>query len=394
MKATDPVDPNEIYNPMLRPHYTLTKESYKSLEEKQQYWNANAVNPHLHYDGHVDTKEQFGEFMASMNGKPNCIFRGLNEAKYKLFTSLQVHYLKNSFPFNAREFVAKEIIELKGANGQLFPRYFRAMDVAETDFLYLSLMQHYSAKTPFLDFSYSLYKALFFAQDGYTDNLSGNDIDNYVSIYWLNVGEGFELIDIIQWYANQLRNALTAIQNFILSAPNMEIDASILKWDNFLLWFSPINRGEGINKIELGYITDRRDSAIHKTTKQEYDILLNNFVRDVATGAINANPQLFNNYYEQLYTAIIQNVKLTNLNITAQDGCFILYNPTEELVPFEDFWAHNVTFLHLPTLHCVDISKRLIQSQILPLLKRNNITHDTMYPIEKEIVSSVVEKII
>ena len=268
------------------------------------------------------------------------------------------------------------------------------MDVAETDFLYLSLMQHYSAKTPFLDFSYSLDKALFFAQDGYTDNLSENDIDNYVSIYWINLEEGYELIDIIKWYANQLKNALKSIQDFVQFTSDPNFDISILNWDNFLLWFSPDNRGDGINKIELGYITDRRDPAIHKTTKQEYDIVLKDFVRDVANGTINDNSQLFNNYYEQLYTAIIQNVKLTNLNITAQDGCFILYNPTEELVPFEDFWAHNVTFLHLPTLHCVDISKRLIQSQILPLLKRNNITHDTMYPIEKEIVSSVVEKII
>ena len=393
MKATDPVDPNEIYNPMLRPHYTLTKESYKSLEEKQQYWNANAVNPHLHYDGHIDTIEQFEGFIATMNGQTNCIFRGLNEAKYKLFTSLQVHYLKNAFPFNAREFVAREISELKGAHGQLFPRYFRAMDIAETDFLYLSLMQHYSAKTPFLDFSYSLNKALFFAQDGYQDNLSSNDIDNYVSLYWIDVNEtkGFELIDIIQWYPQQLERALDMLKNLIESHPNINVDFSILNWDKFLSWMEPQNHGEGFNQIELGYITDRRAPIVHKTTKSEYDTWLVQFVKDVKSGSFNGNPNLMSDYYTRFYNAIIQNVKLTNLNITAQEGCFILYNPYEGLVPFEDFWSHNITYQHLPTLHCVDISKRLITSLILPLLKQNGITHDTMYPLEKDVVSSIVD---
>lgn len=386
------VNPTEIFNPMEKPLYTLSRDSYTSLKEKETYWNMQAVNPRLHYDGHLDSIEDFNSFHATMMDR-HCIYRGLNEAKYKLFTSLQVHYIKNAFPFSARMFVAIEINKLKQANHNLFPQYFKAMDVAETDFLYLSLMQHYSAKTPFLDFSYSLDKALFFAQDGYQDDLSGNDIDNYVSLYWMDPNEtkGFELIDIIQWYPQQLKRALEMLKDLIEKHSNINVDFSILNWDKFLSWMEPQNQNGGFNQIELGYITDRRAPLSHKATKSEYDSWLQEFVQDVKSGSFNSNPNLMSDYYTKFYYAIIQNVKLTNLNITAQDGCFILYNPREELVPFEDFWSHNKTYQYLPTLHCVDISKRLIVSQILPLLKQNGITHDTMYPIEKDIVSNIVD---
>ena len=213
----------------------------------------------------------------------------------------------------------------------------------------------------------------------------------YIGLIW---GErGFELIDIIKWYADQLEQALDGIINVLTHHPGIHLDVSILNWENFLLWADPSNRGEGINRIELGYITDKRVPIIPKTTKKEYNDFIAKFVNDVKIGKLTRHSALYNEYYEKLYNAIIQNVKLTNLNITAQEGCFMLYNPSESNIPLEDFWSHNNTYLHLPTLHCVDISKKLIRTQIKPMLKKMNISKATIYPIEKDIVSSVEKQV-
>lgn len=393
IKTQPVVNGDKLFMPMEKSRFTLSVDSYSSLDEKRNYWNNNRENPHLDYH-RIDKIEEFVEFYNSLSSKPNCIFRGINEAKYKMFTSLQIFHILNTMPISPREFVANEIQELKEANNHLYQRYLKSMGIDETDFLYLSLLQHYFAKTPFLDFSYSLDKALFFAQDGCRHIAGEKDIHNYISLYWIDLQEsnGFELIDIIKWYAAQLDNALHSLETIIESNPKSDIDTSILNWDNYLLWSNPANRGDGINQIELGFITDKRTPFPHKTTKEEYDQLLLDFKRDASAGKLKSHPELYQQYHMSFYNALVQNVKLTNLNIVAQEGCFLLYNPKESLVPLEDYWSHNPTFLHLPALHCVDISKKLIKSQIQPILKKADISNWTVYPIEKDFVGPIADR--
>ena len=393
MKTNAVVSGDKLYMPMEKSRFTLSVDSYSSLDEKSNYWSNKNENPHLDYH-RIDKIEEFVPFYDALSANKNCIFRGVNEAKFKLFTSLQIFHILNSLPITPRQFVANEIEELKNANEKLYPRYFKSMSTDETDFLYLSLLQHYFAKTPFLDFSYSLNKALFFAQDRYRHIASDKDINNYISLYWIDLSEenGFEFIDIIQWYANQLRHALDQLKNIYETHPDVDINTNILNWDNYLLWSNPDNMGEGINKIELGFITDKRDPLPHKTTKEEYNQLLTDFKRDASSGKLKSNPALLQQYYNSFYSALIQNVKLTNLNIIAQEGCFLLYNPENSLIPLEDYWSHNPTYLHLPTLHCLDICKKLIKSQIQSRLKAANISTETVYPIETDIVVPIADK--
>ena len=120
--------------------------------------------------------------------------------------------------------------------------------------------------------------------------------------------------------------------------------------------------------------------------------MLQAFQNDAKAGRFAANPKLLDNYYNILHDIIVYNTRLTNLNIVAQKGCFILYNPNQPFVPMEEYWVKNPTFLHLPKLHCVDIHKDLIPTCILPLLKGKGITKEYIYPIEKDIVSSIVAK--
>lgn len=393
MKTQPVVSGDKLFMPMEKSRFTLSVDSYSSLDEKRSFWSNGKENPHLDYH-RIDSIEDFGPFYDALSANSNCIFRGVNEAKYKMFTSLQIFHILNSLPITPRQFVASELEELKKADDGLYPRYFRSMNIDETDFLYLSLLQHYFAKTPFLDFSYSINKALFFAQDRYRHIASDKDINNYISLYWIDLSEdkGFELLDIIQWYANQLNYALDQLMRIYEAYPNADINISILNWENYLLWSNPGNMGEGINKIELGLITDKRDLVPHKTTKEEYNELLTDFKRDASAGKLKADSKLLQYYYDSFYNALIQNVKLTNLNIIAQEGCFLLYNPENSLVPLEDFWSHNPTYLHLPTLHCVDICKKLIKSQIQSRLKTANISTEKVYPLAKDIVEPIADK--
>ena len=134
------------------PNYTWGDRSYSSIDEKANLWNDEGRGK-LFYHGIITTDGEFDAFYKTMVQREKIIYRGINNAKYKIFTSLQVHYLLNKYiNVSPQEYITNEISSLKKAHKGLFPRYFQSIGLDETDFLYLSLMQHYRAKTPFLDF--------------------------------------------------------------------------------------------------------------------------------------------------------------------------------------------------------------------------------------------------
>ena len=374
------------------PDYNWGDQSYVSIDEKANLWN-NEGRGKIKYHGTITSNDGFAEFYERMMHQKKIIYRGLNNAKYKIFTSLQVHYLRNkSIAVHPRDYVTNEINALKAVHGGLFPRYYQSIELGETDFLYLSLMQHYRAKTPFMDFTRSLDTSLFFAQDEYDYSLSNEDLqdsNNYISLFWIeNPEEFYEFVDTIKMYADSLRNALKLIVTHYAQRPTENIDYGILKFENYLMWSGPQNRGEGFKDVELGLITDNRDiNILHGYV---YNDLLQQFVREAKANKIALESPRFNEYYEKFYILLLSKVKLTNLNIIAQDGCFILYNPQEPFIPMEEYWVKNPTYKILPQLHCIDIHNSLINSMILPMLNSKNISKSTIYPIEKDIVSSIV----
>lgn len=393
------VNPNKIFNPFMTGNYTLSADTYKSLAEKKKFWSSSSQ---LHYE-RISNKKQFDEFYIrnSNQGYIPKIFRGVNDAKYKMLTSLQVAYLvkelKNS-SYNKRvAFVQLEIDHIADnkrkycRNGQ-FPN-----GIEDVDFLYMSFLQHFGLYTPFLDFSYNLDKALFFAQDKMnTDNIE-NDIDKYVSVYWLEpsrvktytnspvkqlltqigVSGQNELVDILKWYRDSLTNVISKLQESI--ALYGSIDTINIEPKNFYSWSNPTNNGEGLNKIKLGYIAENNSANCNsiKSFRELVDLL--EIIKDKA--AKNTLTQYeFDNYVEALGNSLDYNIRLSNLNLNAQEGCFLYYNPEEEGTPLEDYWVNNPTFTHKPILHCVDIKKELVVAYIQPLLIEKNITTETIYP--------------
>ena len=155
-------------------------ENYKSLEEKADVFKSSGYLK-------IDTVSAFYDWYESFP-KENILFRGVNEASYKLYTSAQRLYITHDLALSGKcveDVIEDELEHLKHIDNGLLKKYFGLLDVIDHDMLYLSFLQHYSGISPLIDFTTSIDKALFFMQDGAVFSRNGGGgIDNYSSLYY------------------------------------------------------------------------------------------------------------------------------------------------------------------------------------------------------------------
>ena len=173
--------------------------TYRTFEEKSKNF---ADEKRFH---RIDTVEQFevwySELTRRLKDNPSesnrsnlkrintdNIFRGMGEAKHKLFTSAQRFWITNELeqwwrPKRYLEFVSVFVEEAR--KKALFREVFEYYNIKynQRDFPILSILQHYGAPTPLMDFTYSIDVALFFATENAQPSYSSNEIDHYFSIY-------------------------------------------------------------------------------------------------------------------------------------------------------------------------------------------------------------------
>ena len=357
---------------------------YNTFEEKHlmfQYSDTKTITTESEF------KSFFEEDLArNSNFGKLSIFRGVGEAKWKIISSCQRAFLSGKVPGENQElFIEKEIRHIEEVNDRLLPKYYHELGVPVTDFIYLSFLQHYGAATTLIDFSKNHKAALWMA----TNNIqypiiSENDIDNYFSIYWIDKEDYTKIPSILEKYQeNYLRQAieitdsrytdssrnrynLSSDLNNIIEDKKLVLNQALkfIKWDNGL-------EDSCLAKTKLGIIHTNNSS--HHDRRHSLEQITDEMQKAARTLSKNMSHSAFKAFKNIASYLFNETVRIANLNLVAQEGCFIHYLPESYKTPLEEYNTMK------GIIHCVDIHKSLAPF-ILNTLNQDGVNQKTMYP--------------
>lgn len=293
-----------------------TLSTYQSLEEKQ--------DPRILQTRVVNTIEELESEIHHLDlCDKQYIYRGVSEAYRKMYTSAQRAWMtqgyskRNEFQNDINRFIAKCIAAVK--SDKLLQDYYSTFKIPATDVLYLSLMQHYGAPSPLLDFTYDIRTALYFACQNLSPFTASHDIQNYFSIYYHETTSLEMRLD--NFLINGLSSGADCVRDFKNKHPYTPLGTELLDdLRETLMWYQTKNPQEGLHRLKDAFIDNPK------------------YTKEVKTPFSN----------QILFWA--------NHNILAQEGCFMLYNEYDKPnLPLEDYFAEHK---HIP-FSCIDIHKSL-----------------------------------
>lgn len=135
----------------------------------------------------IDTEKEFNKIYDELKQKQDTLFRGAREAKWRLYSSLQRHWIEKKLSNTKKtyqEFLEQLVENARNQQKETLSKflYLNKID-PENDIAVLSFLQHYGCPTPLLDWTYSFLNSLYFALDGVTYEKSPKEINEYFSIY-------------------------------------------------------------------------------------------------------------------------------------------------------------------------------------------------------------------
>lgn len=162
----------------------MTPPIYESFEEKSNFFRENYV---------INSEEELNSFISKYSSQENdFLYRGINTATYKLYSSSQVQWMlsdaicKRTNKEAYFNFII-DSIKLTREN-DCVKQYIKDNGISDNDLFILALMQHYGMPSPVLDFSHSIFGALYFAWDKCDRTLSDTQtqLSDYISLYVIN----------------------------------------------------------------------------------------------------------------------------------------------------------------------------------------------------------------
>ena len=302
---------------------------YSSLTEKKGSFKDYLV---------VSTPEEFEEMRMKSealerNNLQKFLFRGINCAQYKLYSSAQRIWLEDDLDKTGLSFekYVSNLISESYKKENILSNYFSRMGVVKNDWLMLSFLQHYGAGTPLLDFTRQFKTALFFALDG-VSNSPGEDISNYVSVYY------YKAVDV----ANDKSTSIYKLAK--------EQSKSFKEWDkDGRLW----------SIISYSNVMKDHETVIVPSYSHQSDIRRRNKLISIYT--------------------------IANLNSAAQWGEFVCNsNPNK---PLESIWNDG----HRKYISCIEIHKGLYNYILKNYLSVRSIeeARRRYYPNEHDLASQI-----
>jgi hypothetical protein len=284
---------------------------YESLDDKRHSFNRDNCSKDIDFykiDQAYQFNDWYNEMTTPMNngtrGKYSTFYRGINEARFKLYNSAQRFWIQNNLmqmesltqPIPYLQMIQNMVNKAKEV--KLLQQVFEYYDIAheQMDFPILSILQHYRAPTPLIDWTYDINIALYFAVLDVKRCEKSDVIDDYISIYRLdkNIHNSF-LKDNLNYISANIFPGVSGLGNILLA-------------NNSAIY---------ISDFEIADIQDKISRQIKPLTT----------------------------YY--------------NLNILAQKGIFV-FNPHQDL-PFEDFPKFHSGGAVDNKIYCYNISKDLAE---------------------------------
>lgn len=313
-------------------------KEYSDFTEKGKIFDIHTIDNKDELDGLILS-------VKSMKAKP--FYRGVSEAKYKIYTSAQREWITKELSntkLKFDDFIEILISEVKSQRNNLMKRYFKSLDYNVNDLLALSFLQHYGAPSPLLDITSNIYKSLFFCFYKMSFIPSENIIDNYTSLYV------FDDIRTICSLLPSTRNVKDMTYKKLKDTPTL-----------------------GSGRINLDDISKSNGDNLYETLlryeklREQRLILIDDLLR-YSLRALSKEKSFY-----------LPSITAPNLNVLAQDGAFIVY--INDVKPLEDFYHDEKAV----KLQCYNIHKSLKEYVFEKYLKTRSINEDTLFPQEESI---------
>lgn len=310
----------------------IIMKNYRSIKSKERFYKK------LYHK--IDTLPELQEFMDEARDKrenniKDVLYRGLPEALYKIYSSLQREWIGNNIKqaFNnisCDEFIKKMIKNVQ--NDDTLNRYYKSMRFVQNDWNALCFLQHYGAPTPMVDFTYKLDVALFSGIKDYEQ--SSDSGSGYFSVYKIK-------------------------------------EKDVNKMDKILLDNKIVNREDLRDSDIKSLFSDILYDNISKYRSKEKPILCDASAGHIKSILKNGGGKIDCDYY------------VGNLNMSAQDGALLFLN--NEQHPLEESMKGKI--------EVYDINKSLCK-YIRDYLCKQCITADTLFPNQNAIAQKAFRSIV